>query len=57
LQKEEKAMIRKWIYTDAEWYEFWMPQSGPVGGLILSAILWGIFVAVLVVLNFVVTHV
>lgn len=29
----------KWFQQPAEWYEFWMPQSGPIGGLIFGAIL------------------
>ncbi len=31
-------LIKKWFMTDAKWYEFWMPQSGFVGGLIMGAV-------------------
>ena len=31
--------IVKWITTPAKWYQFWMPESGPVGGAIAGGIL------------------
>jgi hypothetical protein len=32
-----------WFTTSAEWYEFWMPQSGPIGGAI-SGLIVGIII-------------
>lgn len=33
-----KCAIVKWVATPAKWYEFWMPQSGLIGGLIFLSI-------------------
>jgi hypothetical protein len=30
--------LRKWANADAKWWQFWMPQSGHAGGLIIGAI-------------------
>jgi hypothetical protein len=32
-------MIKKWFMREACWYQFWFPQSGPIGGIIFSAII------------------
>jgi hypothetical protein len=36
-----------WHYREAEWYQFWLPQSGFSGGLILGAILGVVLLIVL----------
>ncbi len=40
------SRINEWMMTPAHWYEFWMPQSGLVGGLIVGLILLAICIAV-----------
>jgi hypothetical protein len=30
--------IFKWLTKPARWYEFWLPQSGIVGGMIFGAL-------------------
>jgi glycerol uptake facilitator-like aquaporin len=30
---------KRWLHKDAEWWQFWLPQSGPVGGMIMGVIL------------------
>lgn len=32
-------MFKKWYNTPAEWYHFWLPQSGLFGGVIMGLIL------------------
>ena len=27
----------KWISKKARWYQFWLPASGPIGGLIFGS--------------------
>jgi len=42
LQRAAKKMhrvIRQWINTPAEWWEFWLPQSGLVGGVVFYFIM------------------
>lgn len=34
-----KRAIVAWAYRDAEWWQFWMPQSGPLGGVIFGLVL------------------
>ena len=28
----------KWAFRDAEWWQFWMPQSGLAGGMIAGVV-------------------
>lgn len=32
--------FRRWFYRDAEWWEFWFPQSGPIGGVLFCMAFW-----------------
>lgn len=32
--------IKEWARTPAAWHEFWMPQSGAIGGVMLGLIIW-----------------
>lgn len=32
-------MLRRWLDADAEWWEFWMPQSGGIGGAIVGGVI------------------
>jgi glycerol uptake facilitator-like aquaporin len=25
-------MLKRWWLREAEWWQFWLPQSGPIGG-------------------------
>ena len=34
-----KNLFLAWIEEPAEWYEFWMPGSGRVGGAIMGVVL------------------
>ena len=34
-----KKKILEWMSKDAEWYEFWLPDSGIVGGFIFGVII------------------
>jgi len=39
-------MIKNWWFHEDQWYQFWLPQSGALGSLILAAIIisaWFIF--------------
>lgn len=27
-----------WVFREAKWWQFWLPQSGIIGGLIITAI-------------------
>lgn len=38
----------KWATTDADWYQFWYPQSGLLGGVFFGLV---ITVAIMVILN------
>ena len=29
------------FFREARWYEFWLPGSGMIGGLIFGALIWG----------------
>jgi len=31
--------FKEWVFKDAKWYEFWMPDSGPIGGLIFGTLI------------------
>jgi len=45
--KEVKPMIYSaWVFRDARWWQFWRPQSGLPGGLILGT---GIYLVLRVV--------
>jgi hypothetical protein len=35
MKKEQKP----WALVDAHWWQFWMPQSGLIGGLINGAVI------------------
>lgn len=37
-------MIKRWVNKPARWYNFWLPQSGAVGGII-SALFFLIIVS------------
>ena len=28
--------LEEWKYKEAKWWQFWLPQSGPVGGMLLG---------------------
>jgi hypothetical protein len=32
-----------WWLRDAEWWQFWMPQSGLIGGCIVGLLMWLIY--------------
>ena len=34
-----KDKISEWAYKNAKWYQFWMPQSGLVGGIIAGTVI------------------
>lgn len=34
--------VGRWWYHDAKWWQFWYPQSGPIGAGVFGAILFGI---------------
>lgn len=34
-----KEQFQSWLERDAEWWEFWHPSSGLVGGLILGLLI------------------
>jgi hypothetical protein len=37
--------LRKWLFHPAEWWQFWYPQSGLFGGLIIAyALILSLFV-------------
>ena len=38
-----KDPIKQWVDADAEYWQFWMPQSGATGGLIMGLVLCSIF--------------
>lgn len=40
------SAFTSWSMKDAKWWQFWMPQSGPVGGL-LAGLIVVILIAVL----------
>ncbi len=31
--------IKKWENKPAYWYEFWLPNSGPIGALIMATVM------------------
>lgn len=31
---------------DIEWYHFWDPRSGPIGGIIFVCVLWAIYLVI-----------
>ena len=33
-------VIGRWALTPAAWWQFWLPQSGIRGGLILALVVW-----------------
>lgn len=35
--------MKKWITKEAKWYQFWLPRSGFIGGLILASIFVTLF--------------
>lgn len=39
VKRKKMKKIVKWITTPAKWYQFWMPESGPVGGSVAGGIL------------------
>lgn len=39
--------MKEWLMKPAKWYEFWLPQSGVVGGTICSVILYSIVFGVM----------
>ncbi len=45
--KKFHKLWMKWNYADAEWYHFWLPQSGGTGGIIMGCLI-GLVVAFLV---------
>ena len=38
--KSLKTMFYNWVYRDAEWWQFWRPQRGGVGGTIMGVVLF-----------------
>ena len=44
-----KKQIRRWMRKEASWYEFWMPQSGVLGGFVLGSTLGYVLVISLVI--------
>lgn len=36
-------MFKKWWNADAEWWQFWYPASGSIGGIIAGVIIGIIF--------------
>ena len=32
-----KMNFNGWAFREAKWYEFWYPQSGYIGGVIMGA--------------------
>lgn len=36
----------EWLFTEAKWHQFWLPQSGLIGGLIFGAIVSACFIAI-----------
>ena len=39
-------LFEKWISIEAKWYQFWLPNSGSVGGLIMGNVILVILVMV-----------
>lgn len=29
-------LIERYLFTEAKWWQFWMPQSGPAGGAVFG---------------------
>jgi glycerol uptake facilitator-like aquaporin len=40
-----RSPLRAWWFAPADWWEFWLPMSGPLGGSLMAA-----FVALVVCL-------
>lgn len=38
-------MLKNWLYQDARWWQFWMPQSGLWGGVILWLVALALVIA------------
>jgi hypothetical protein len=32
-------ILKRWVKTEAEWWQFWMPQSGGRGGIIMGIVI------------------
>lgn len=43
---EERSMFDRWLYHDAEWWQFWWPNSGMIGGALLGLVCMTILIAV-----------
>lgn len=37
-------LFRQWQAREAAWWQFWRPQSGTLGGMIMGVLLGGVFV-------------
>ena len=37
-EHDMKGAILEWFYRPAQWWQFWLPQSGFIGGLILMGL-------------------
>jgi hypothetical protein len=33
------AAVKRWFFKGAQWWQFWLPQSGPVGGIIVAGVI------------------
>lgn len=42
------SLVRKWTFKNARWYQFWMPQSGGIGGFIAGII---VIIALIAICN------
>lgn len=42
-----KDLIKRWTFTPAKWWQFWMPQSGLRGGLIIWIICFIVWILIL----------
>jgi len=37
-------MLDKWLFADAEWWQFWLPRSGVFGGIIMGGLIFVIMI-------------
>ena len=33
------GVLKRWFFKGARWWQFWLPQSGPVGGVIVAGVI------------------
>jgi hypothetical protein len=44
-------VLKRWFFKDAQWWQFWLPQSDLVGGFVAGVIVAGVIALLLLALT------